>query len=592
MIYTCKRCGQQFEATHKTAVCQNCKTSFCVICGREFELQWPYTAKTCSSACRGKYGQMTGQQKRAGESGNRALKKNPHVWTKKCVLCGTEFTTTSSRKKYCDNDHYGPCPVCGKQVKIKELYLGPQACSEECRQARIQQTCLEKYGNTCAVNSEFARAKAKETCLEKYGTDHFSKTVEYQKKYEATCKERYGVARPLQNEEIKEKLRTTCREKYGTDYHFGSDNHIRSMMKDSSKFELFKEFRDDPESFILNHYYVTPTVFQIADDIGVTDTVVHTILNDLDFRDIVNTKDSTMEMEVCEALKSIRPDVVIQHNLRTLISPKEIDLYLPEYRLGIECNPTITHNSTFKDPWGHIKSYSYHSDKSQSCEKLGIQLFHIFGYEWAWKQPIIVSMLASRLNSLKYRYYARNLSIVEISDEECKEFLNTNHRQGYISSKVRIGLKQDDVLVSVMTFNKLRPTIGKSDESKNTWELSRFCNILNTSVVGGASKLFKYFLKNYSPEKVVSFSDIAHTKGHLYEVLGFHQVSVSEPGYVWVNTIDDSYLSRVACRKANLPKLFHEPNLDIENMTEREIMASHGYAQVFDSGVIRWEYIM
>ena len=45
MICTCVRCGVQFEAKRETAVCANSHTAVCVICGKEFQLQTPWTQK-------------------------------------------------------------------------------------------------------------------------------------------------------------------------------------------------------------------------------------------------------------------------------------------------------------------------------------------------------------------------------------------------------------------------------------------------------------------------------------------------------------------------------------------------------------------
>lgn len=201
-------------------------------------------------------------------------------------------------------------------------------------------------------------------------------------------------------------------------------------------------------------------------------------------------------------------------------------------------------------------------------------------------------MIRNILGKCENRYYGRQLHVEEISFYECKSFLNMNHRQGFVNSKIKLGLKTSDGrLVSVMTFDRTRHTIGsKNSDTKDTYELTRFCNLLNTSVVGGASKLFKYFLRNYKYDKIISFSDRAHTRGTLYEILGFKQVNISDPNYVWVNYKDDTYYNRVTCQKHNLQKLFDEPNLDIENQTEKQIMMTHEYVQVFDSGTIRWEY--
>lgn len=102
-----------------------------------------------------------------------------------------------------------------------------------------------------------------------------------------------------------------------------------------------------------------------------------------------------------------------------------------------------------------------------------------------------------------------------------------------MNSSVRLGLiTNDDKLVSVMTFNKIRKGIGNlNSDTDNTRELSRFCNLKYSSVVGGASKLFKYFITHYQYDKIVSFSDVAHTKGSLYSILGFSCINQSSPEY-------------------------------------------------------------
>ena len=121
-------------------------------------------------------------------------------------------------------------------------------------------------------------------------------------------------------------------------------------------------------------------------------------------------------------------------------------------------------------------------------------------------------------------------------------------------------------------------------------ELLRFCNKLDHVVVGGASKLFSYFIKKYNPVRMISFSDVAHTTGNMYNKLGFRQISISSPNYVWVDPKTEKYFTRVTCQKRNLSKLFNEPNLDVQNQTEKQIMEQPGYVQVFDSGAVRWEW--
>lgn len=671
MKYKCVRCGKEFDATHKTAVCEGCKIQKCIVCGQQFQLNWPYTAVTCSSKCRGIYRKESGLGKEVAKKASQTLKirhgvSNPSklaLKPRKCAYCGKEFIPNSNRQKYCKDNHYGPCPVCGKLVLIKDMNIGPVACSEECRQEEINRTCLERYGCTNAVNSDYCKEVAKQTCIHKYGVDHYSKTSEYREKFKQTSMKRFGVESPMKNEYVKNKAKTTnveryggnspmcsdeikkkaaetaeknfggfgiaspelsariqntniqkygvpypaqseivkqkientCLERYGSKSWFSTQARLERVVNDKSKIDEYMMFSSDPESYIRSHYDYTPTCVQLCKDIGVTDTTIYSILIKHNCRELATFRESSMEVHINEFLNLIAPGIKIQRCCRSVITPLELDFYLPDYKFAIECNPTVTHNSSFKDPWGMKPKYmSYHKKKSDMCEEAGVFLFHIFGYEWKSKQKVLESMIKNVLGRTDTKIYARKCTVKEVSDTESREFLSHNHRQGYASSTIRLGLYYEDELVSLMTFGTSRSTLGSSTNSKSdtTYELIRFCNKLNTSVVGGASKLFKYALKAL-PENctIVSFSDRAHTTGSLYEILGFHKVNQSDPSYVWVNTYDDSYLSRVACQKKNLRKLFNDESIDIENQTERQIMESHGYARVYDSGVIRWEYI-
>jgi len=55
-----------------------------------------------------------------------------------------------------------------------------------------------------------------------------------------------------------------------------------------------------------------------------------------------------------------------------------------------------------------------------------------------------------------------------------------------------------------MTFGSLRRALGQK-EKENYYELLRF--VSNTNVLGGASKLFSYFVKNYNPTNIISYAD-------------------------------------------------------------------------------------
>lgn len=357
-------------------------------------------------------------------------------------------------------------------------------------------------------------------------------------------------------------------------------------MTDPTKIDEWKVFRGDPEKWLVSNNQLT--LSELERRLGVNRFYISSIANELNLCNYIKHQVSSMEHEVSKFFLELDPDIEIIRHYRKLDDRSEIDIYLPEYNLGVECNPTYTHNSSLGDCWGgEPKSIHYHQRKSDLCESQGIQLFHIFGYEWKHKKEIIKSMLANKLGKNVDRVFARKCSVVELSTHECKQFLDDNHRQGDCSASIRLGLKYQNKLVSVMTFGKGRHTLSKNDLSQNGYELIRFCNKLNTSVVGGASKLFKYFINTYSPDEIISYSDRAHTSGNLYSMLEFREVRRSDPGYVWVDIKTDRAYNRINSQKQNISRFLNDDSIDLSK-TESQIMIEHGYVRVYDSGTITW----
>lgn len=449
---------------------------------------------------------------------------------------------------------------------------------------------VSKYGDNCPNRVPEIRERTIQTNRERYGVDNVGQSDKVKERMRETCRERYGVDYALQAESIRNRIRETCKEKYGC---YGAPPQLfLDKMKDDTFRLRYSEFIENPEVYIDNHYSGKVPLNKLVKDLELDFTTVHSIVQKNHLWNKVSRQISSMEVEICDFLRSIDPNIEIVMHDRCVIKPYELDIYLPSYEVAIECDPTFTHNSSFKG-FGDSEpiSPSYHRMKTDLCENNNVFLFHVFGYEWSNRKEVLLSMIQNLLHKNMYKVFARKCEVRNIQDSDCAAFLNNNHRQGYCRSSIRLGLYYENNLVSVMTFGSPRLGIGrKCSEDYEEWELLRFCNEKSTTVVGGASRLFNYFISKYSFDKIISFSDRAHTRGHLYELLGFSNVSVSDPGYVWVNSYNDSYFNRTVCQKKNLRKLFNDDSIDIDNQTERQIMESHGYARVYDSGVIRWEY--
>lgn len=193
---------------------------------------------------------------------------------------------------------------------------------------------------------------------------------------------------------------------------------------------------------------------------------------------------------------------------------------------------------------------------------------------------ICKNIILSKLGIYDRRYYARKCVIKDVPKDDCMKFLNEYHLQGGIGASVRIGLYYNDELLSVMVFGKTRRCLNDTNEN---WELYRFCNKGGVQVIGGCSKLFSYFVKKYSPNKIISFSSNDISEGELYKRLGFtfdHETI----GYWYIDKNMKRY-HRYSFTKKMLVKKGFDPNL-----SERQIMSQLNYYRIYDSGQKKWEY--
>ena len=624
----------------KTAVCQECGKLFviqpgpsgrygrpkfcyddhyrtCVICGKSFLVprdKLPSkSAPTCSLECLNK------AKGRLAQSSFKNKNKDSRI----CELCGKPFTPHSTGQRFCNRDHYLKCPICGEMFLAKrhQLSLKDVTCSEECSRikslktynshynkdenpeahaaliAKIEATNLERHGYRNALDKQGRELSgAASAFYAKYGAYHPGDVPEIMEKARQTCLDKYGSVCALSDPEVKEKSKQTCLDKYGVDNYAKTQKFLSQVITDPDKASKCIEFKADPEQFISTYFPEghKPTLMELSEMCGMRDSSIGYILDQHGHPDIIAYTYSRMEDELYRFLREeLGESAEIQRNTFKIITPYELDIYLPEYNFAIECNPTVTHNSTLGG-WStndEPKSTQYHKMKTDLCEEQGIFLFHIFGYEWTHRKEIVKSMLRNILNTSPNKIFARNTLIKIVSDNEAMNFLNDNHRQGGAHSSIRLGLvDSSDELVALMTFSKMRKTIGTGKANlDNCFELVRFCNKLNTNVVGGASKLFKHFLKTYNPEEVRSFSDRAHTKGTMYEKLGFKYDHTSDPGYMWVDLKTDKGYARNNAQKQNLKRFLNDETIDLTK-TETQIMAEHNFVQVFDSGIKLWIY--
>lgn len=318
---------------------------------------------------------------------------------------------------------------------------------------------------------------------------------------------------------------------------------------------------------------VKPTKTEVAQMLGISYPYISKLQREYDIEYVFNEKfRSILEEEVYKTIQSFGyTDNDIRLADHSLLGRKEIDIYIPSHKLAIEIDGQYWHSEQIRpDP-------KYHLNKQLACEKLGVKLIHIFEYEW--------NKLESRqkiINLLKYsltpseRIYARKCIIKAISYEQSKEFIDKYHIQGSTSDSIRYGLFYNNRLLSVMTFGSCR--FGNNAE----YELVRYVSLPGIIVIGGASKLFRAFIKDYSPNTIISYSDIQKFSGNLYKNLGMQFIGTTEPGYVWVKGSKDhtEVLQRYQCQKQKLI----DKGLQKYGDTEDKIMYNLGYMKIYNCG--------
>lgn len=287
---------------------------------------------------------------------------------------------------------------------------------------------------------------------------------------------------------------------------------------------------------------------------------------------------SNQEIEITTYIQSLGIQIISPYRIQTT----EIDIYLPEYNIGIEYNGLYWHSEL------NGKSQNYHLNKTQFANKFGIHLIQIFEDEWLYKSDIIKSKILNLLHKTPTIIYARKCIIKEISASQASEFMIINHLQGYANSNIKLGAFYGSDLISVMTLSEPRIALGKSSNN-NFYELTRFANKIYHNNVGIFSKFIKYININYTNiSEIHSFGDIRYVdiNNNVYLRNNFIHSSTSRPNY-WYMYRHQNRQHRYNFRKNALPKKL--TNFD-KTLSEWENMKNNHYDRIWDCG--NYKYIL
>jgi len=428
------------------------------------------------------------------------------------------------------------CPTCNKYVK----FIG---------------TLRHGYSKYCSIG-----------CL--------NKSDEHKNKTRITSIKYFGINNPMKDDNIKNKQIATLIKNYGVN----NPMKIKSVIDDRNRnIEIGEEFNIKRMLNRINDNTIT----YIKHDLVENDNVnfhCSNCGNDFKINSNLLTSRISNNTTICTVCNKNKSFSKIQKSLedfitslgvnyesknRTILNGMEIDTYLLDNKLGIEIDGLFWHSNKFKNK-------NYHLNKTEECEKQGIQLLHIFEDEWLHKKEIVKSIIKSKLGIFDNKIFACDCILKEIDKITCSNFLENNHIEGVTKSKIRVGLFHNAELISVMTFKR-------KNNINCEYEMNRFGDKLNTQIIDGASKLLNYFIETYQPKSILAIVDRRYNQGNQYKQLGFTFVENTKPNYFYYNSRNSE--NKKLCKKDMLSKQKFNTN-------EKEIK----FLKIYDSGNMKFIY--
>lgn len=478
----------------------------------------------------------------------------------KCEVCGED--NVFSRKKLYSENYNGWSRCCCSECSRKSTK----------RMERTRETMVERYGVMYSGQSPELLKKSRDTMMELYGSEFALQTDKFQNKFTETMHSRYGAKYSLQSPEIYKKAQNSWGERYGVLTPL--QNREIAAKRDATWERKYNghpakyHYTDETDSLLQSkellesHYHEFKSSDLGASDLGISGTTYKYYLKNHGIEILKGSHSSSYELDICKFLDT--------HGLQYEISDREIldglecDIVV-EGKLIIEFNGLYWHSDKFKPK-------NYHQHKSKLAHSKGYQLVHVWEDDWLNKRKIVESKILSKCGVGFDKVYARKCNIEELSNDDVIEFYNNHHIQGHINSSRIYGLTHNGEVVAAISFKKL---------ADGGYDLTRYATSKN--VVGGFSKLLKFFKNNNEFDYITTFASLDYSSGDVYRKNGFREVKVTRPNYWYIK--GGVRYSRQTFMKHKLRAKLKQFD---PKLSENDNMKMNGFLKVFDSGSIKF----
>lgn len=439
-----------------------------------------------------------------------------------CLQCGKQFTTTSRKKKLCSDE----CKKEHKSLLMSEKCKDKEFITNRNNKIKQARNTEESKNKTSIASKQFWSIKENKEKVSN-ALKEYNKSEQVKLSKSNLMKERYkfykenNIQLPVQKQEVKDKIVDTLDSKFGRgNWPCNSPDAREKANKTAEINGSWGKAREKGFETI-------------------------SIINKETFI-------SKGENEVKEFVESLGFKTERKY-IKGMKASGEIDIFIPQKNIGIEFNGSIWHSVNFGN-----KSVKYHFDKTKLAKEQGIELIHVWEDLWHTKKDLVKTILKHRLGkNNEERIFARKCEVKEIDLQSYKDFCIKNHIQGYRLASVKLGLFYNGNLVQIASF-------AKTKDGKYDYEWIRGCPASNNSVIGGTSKIFKYFVNKWKPKTVLCYADLNLFNGDGYKKCGFILTGLTGPNKFYVKGFT---------RIERNPKRYHEFK---ELVKQKKILLCYG----------------
>lgn len=246
---------------------------------------------------------------------------------------------------------------------------------------------------------------------------------------------------------------------------------------------------------------------------------------------------SQTQVEIYHYVRSLTKEPVdLDHH--HILAPKDLDIYLPSLKVGIEYNGLYWHSSA-SPRWKR----NSHANKAKQCREKKIDLLAIYEDEWdhPQKRLLLQAMIRYRLKKfVGISLHARECELVYLDkNEQFNFFFERNHLDGHALASFAYGLFYRNKLIQCASFRKTR---------FKEWEVARLATDYDYQVKGGVARLL------HQVPSFVTFSNNRLSHGNVYQKLGYKEITQTTAPSYWYTDFK-TRIFRTHCRRINDPKI-------------------------------------